>query len=109
MPNAKIRGQLAQFVTRIPEAEACDVARWYVLNANDLFTMSSQHSIDVLLKNAEKHRNSWAGAVAPTYSQSKIIDRQQGMVSTVESVIAINNSKKEEQKCLVTEFSALLE
>ena len=94
VPNQRIRGQLTQFCLRVPQSEACHVARWYVLECNDLYTVNEQHSINKLLANAEKHRNSWAGAQRTTFSQSKLIDRASGMQDAVEGAIRLRNERE---------------
>lgn len=57
--NASVNGQLAQFVTRIPAAEAPAVAAFYLTHSGGLY-VSAKHPITLLLRDAEKLRTDWA-------------------------------------------------
>lgn len=56
--NAKVNGQLAQLVSRLGAVEAPFVARFYV-GHNAQFYVRQMHSVDLLLKDAEKLRTEW--------------------------------------------------
>lgn len=56
--NAKINGQLAQFLRRIPVADAPALAAWYVEHPNALY-VRSQHVIGLLLRDAEGLYTQW--------------------------------------------------
>lgn len=51
--NARVNGQLSQFVSRVPEADAPDVARFFVAH-NDPWYVRRGHSAGDLLQAAEK-------------------------------------------------------
>ena len=57
--NAKVNGQLASFIKRVPIDEAPAIARYYV-QAQDNFFRLKNHSVDLLLNNAESLRTRWA-------------------------------------------------
>jgi hypothetical protein len=51
--NAKVNGQLAQFLKRVPRAQAPDVAAFYVEH-NGAFYVRAGHPVGLLLQDAEK-------------------------------------------------------
>ena len=57
--NAKVNGQLASLLKRIPIEEAPEVARFYV-GHTDRFYCQAGHAVDLLLLHAEKLRTEWA-------------------------------------------------
>lgn len=57
--NAKVNSQLSQFVSRIGEREAPSVASYYVGHQASYY-VRSMHSVDALLRDAEKLRTEWA-------------------------------------------------
>lgn len=57
--NASVNGVLAQFVSRIPAAEAPEVAAFYVRH-NAAFYVRSRHPVSLLLRDAEGMRTQWA-------------------------------------------------
>lgn len=57
--NAKVNGMLAQYVKRVPADEAAPVAAYYVASEAQLYVRAS-HCIDLLLRDAEALRMSWA-------------------------------------------------
>jgi len=56
--NAKVNGQLAHFVTRVPQADAPAVAAYYVAHPS-VFYERSMHAVEGLLKNAEALHAQW--------------------------------------------------
>jgi hypothetical protein len=56
--NGKAAGQIKQFVSRIPAAEAPDVASFYVQHNGYLY-VTSGHSVGLMLRDAEKLRTEW--------------------------------------------------
>lgn len=57
--NAKVNGMLAQFIKRVPMAEAPEIAKFYV-GFDDPLYVKSMHPVELLLRDAEKVRASWA-------------------------------------------------
>lgn len=56
--NAKVNSLLKQFVQRIPATEAAAVAAFYVSH-NGAFYVRAGHSVDLLLRDAEKLHTEW--------------------------------------------------
>lgn len=74
MRNAKVNGQLAQFVQRIPASEAPEVARFYVRHNNGYYVRRG-HCVDGLLSDAEKLRTEWATDTRMTETKARQTDR----------------------------------
>ena len=72
--NAKVNGQLAGLVKRIGADEAPDVAAFYVRH-NGGFYVRTGHSVDALLKDAEKLRTEWATNTRITETRARQSDR----------------------------------
>lgn len=72
--NAKVNGQLAQFVGRVGAQEAPDIARFYV-GHQGMYYVRNMHPIDALLKDAEKLRTEWATGRKVTNTQAQQADR----------------------------------
>ena len=56
--NAKVNGQIAQFLARVPLADAPEIARWYVRHIG-AFYAASMHSVGLMLRDAEKLAAEW--------------------------------------------------
>ena len=56
--NQTVNGQMAQFITRVPLAEAPSIAAFYV-GHNDNFYIRKSHSVGLLLADSEKLRTEW--------------------------------------------------
>ena len=74
--NAKVRGQMSQFVQRVPAEEAPAIAAWFV-GHNGQFYVGQAHSVGCLLRDAEKLRMEWATNRRMTAGQARLIDRTQ--------------------------------
>lgn len=74
--NAKGNGQIAQFVGRLGADDAPHVAEFYVGHQRR-FYVESGHSVDLLLKDAEKLRTEWATGRAVTSTQALQADKTQ--------------------------------
>lgn len=57
--NAKVAGQVVSFVGRVPQADAPLIAEWFLSHKSPYY-VSRGHSVDCLLKDAEKLRTEWA-------------------------------------------------
>jgi len=76
--NAKVNGQLAQFVKRIPAAEAPHVAAYYVAHNNGYYVRRG-HSVDCLISDAEKLRTEWATNTKITEAGARRTDRTESI------------------------------
>lgn len=74
--NAKVNGQLAQFVQRLSREEAPLVAEFY-LGHNDSFYVKSLHPVGLLLRDAEALRTQWARGRAITGTDAREVERKQ--------------------------------
>ncbi len=74
--NAKVNGQLAQFVARIGAEEAPAVAAFYLTHKNGLY-INAMHPVDLLLRDAEKLRTEWATGRQVTRTQALQADKTQ--------------------------------
>lgn len=74
--NARVNGQLAQFVGRLSREEAPLVAEFY-LSHNDSFYVKSLHPVGMLLRDAEALRTQWARGRAVTGADAREVERKQ--------------------------------
>lgn len=74
--NAKVNGQLAQFVKRLGKEEGPGVAAWYVAS-NNRFYVQKRHAVDCLLSDAEGLRTEWATNTRVTETKAREADRLQ--------------------------------
>lgn len=84
--NARVNGQLADFVTRIPAAEAPEVAAWYVASDRGLY-VSAGHPVNLLLRDAEQLRTDWATRTQRTDTQARRADRTAATGNAVKELI----------------------
>lgn len=85
--NAKVNGTLSRLVDRLGTEEAPQVAAFY-LTHNKPFYVSSRHSTDLLLRDAEGLRTEWATGVKATTGEVKNIERLDNVRAQVERVRA---------------------
>ena len=74
--NAKVNGQLAQLVQRLGADEAPGVAGFFVGHQR-LEYVRAMHPVDLLLRDAEALRTSWATGRQVTATQAQMADRTQ--------------------------------
>lgn len=91
--NAKVNGQMAQFLGRIPADEAPAVAAFYVTHQGR-FYVEKLHAVDYLLRDAEKLRTEWATRKQVTGTQAQQADRTQTNLNAFGPLIA--EAKKRE-------------
>jgi len=84
--NAKVNGQLASLVSRLGD-EAPEVARFFVGHSG-AFYVRGMHSVDALLKDAEKLRTEWATGRQMTHTQAVASDRTQTNLNAFGPLIA---------------------
>ena len=92
--NAKINGQLANFVRRVPAAEAPLIAAFYV-ESNTADYVRAGHSIDRLLFNAEKLRTEWATGRRITETAARQGDRTENMGQIARDLIAKHSQERD--------------
>jgi hypothetical protein len=85
--NAKVSGQLANLIKRIPQAEAPDVAAHFV-GSNNAYYVSRGHDVGTLLADAEKLRTEWVTGRQQTQRQAQQLDRTQSNYNAVGDAMA---------------------
>lgn len=85
--NAKVNGQLAQLVTRIPQAEAPEVARWYVHHNGSRY-VAAGHPVGLLLQDAEALRTEWVTGHRRTATAARQADKRQATGDVASRLIA---------------------
>ncbi len=86
--NAKVNGTLSRLVDRLGAEEAPQVAAFY-LTHNKPFYVSSRHSTDLLLRDAEGLRTEWATGVKSTTSEAKNAERKDDAMEQIKRVKAM--------------------
>ena len=84
--NARINGQLVQFVKRVGEKEAPQIAAWYVDHQNSWYIQKC-HGIDGMLKDAEALRTQWATQTEVTATQARQKERTSHNARVVQDFI----------------------
>ena len=74
--NAKVNGQLAHLLKRIPADEAPEVAAFYVGHSAALYVRAG-HPVDLLLRDAEKLRTEWVTGHRITETKARQDDQRQ--------------------------------
>ena len=74
--NAKVNGQLAHLLKRIPADEAPEVAAFYVAHSAALYVRAG-HPVDLLLRDAEKLRTEWVTGHRITETKARQDDQRQ--------------------------------
>lgn len=85
--NAKISGQVKQFVKRLGYTESPLVAAWFVGHPGRHY-VQELHSVGALLKDAEKLRTEWATGRIVTATTAGQSDRRGAMASAVSNLLA---------------------
>jgi hypothetical protein len=85
--NAKVNGQLTNFIARIVSDEAPEVARFFLTHKNALY-VSAMHPVDLLLRDAEKLRTEWATGRQVTRTQGQQADKTQTNFSAFAPLLA---------------------
>jgi len=83
--NARVNGQLSQYVARVGAEEAPQVAAFYVTH-NNTFYVTKGHPIGLLLADAEKLRTEWATNTQITTTKARQADRKQNNLTVYEEV-----------------------
>jgi uncharacterized protein YdaU (DUF1376 family) len=83
--NAKVNGQLSQFIDRIPREEAPLVAAYFVTSNRSLY-VSARHCVDLLLRDAEGVRTEWATGRSVTETQARQMDKTAALGNTFDEL-----------------------
>jgi hypothetical protein len=86
--NAKVNGQVKNFVKRIGYDESPLVASFYLTN-NTQYYVSRGHSVDCLLADAEKIRMEWATGSTMTATRANQIDKSQANRNAVDEAMKL--------------------
>lgn len=84
--NTKINSLVKQLITRLGK-EAPAVAVFYVTSVNEPRATMSQHSLDVLVKNAEGYRTQWFTGRAMTNTRARQLDQTQANANAADEAI----------------------
>jgi hypothetical protein len=95
--NAKVNGQMAQFVARIGAEEAPAVAAFFVGHQN-AFYVRQMHPVDSLLRDAEKLRTEWATGRQVTQTQAAQVDRTQTNLSAFAPLLAEARAREAKER-----------
>jgi hypothetical protein len=90
--NAKVNGQVKQFVKRLGFTESPLVAAFYVFS-NTAYYVQRGHSFDGLLSDAEKLRTEWATGSTMTQTRARQIDKHDANRSAVGEAMKILEAK----------------
>jgi phage replication O-like protein O len=85
--NARVSGQVKQFVKRIGHDESPQISAWFVGHPGRYY-VQEMHSVGALLKDAEKLRTEWATGRIVTSTAAGQSDRRCAMASAVHSLLA---------------------
>lgn len=91
--NAKVNGQIKQFVKRLGFVESPHVASHFV-NSNVGYYVQRGHSVDCLLADAEKIRTEWATGKSITATRARQIDKNEANRSAVDEAMALLEGQK---------------
>jgi hypothetical protein len=90
--NAKVNGQVKQFVQRLGFTESPHVAAFF-LTHNNAYYAGRMHSVDCLLSDAEKLRTEWATGNAITQTKARQLDKKQSNKDAVGEALAMLGGK----------------
>lgn len=85
--NRKVNGQLAQLLERLGRSEAPQVAAFFVRHQNGYY-VTRAHSIDCLLRDAEKLRMEWLTDRNVTQTQGYMADKTQTNLNAFAPLLA---------------------
>lgn len=91
--NPRVNAQMTQFLSRVPAAEAPTIAAFYV-GMNRSFYVASQHSVGLLLKDAEAIRTQWLAGRVVTETEARQADRTGALGNAFAPLIAEARGKQ---------------
>lgn len=95
--NAKVNAQIVQLVDRLGLIEAADVAAFYVGHQNGYY-VRQMHSLDALVKDAEKLRTEWATNTRMTNTRAQQVDKTAANLDAFAPLIAAARAKETEER-----------
>lgn len=95
--NAKVSSLVKQFVQRIGQAEAPQVAAWF-LNVNEAFVVRKVHDFALLLASAEAYRTQWVTGQSMTNTRAQQIDQSQANYSVADEAMQILRAKRAQRE-----------
>lgn len=84
--NARVNGQLSQFVKRLGREDSPQVAAFFLTHAN-AFYVTKGHAVGVMLADAEKLRTEWATGRRVTQTEARQRDKTQGLANAFAPLI----------------------
>lgn len=85
--NAKINGQIVQFIKRIGETASPHIAAFY-LTHNNSYYVRAMHPVDYLLRDAEKLHTEWTTRTQMTSTKAMQTDKTQTNFDSFSALIA---------------------
>lgn len=95
--NAKVNGQLADFVKRLGREEAPQVASFFVSH-NNAFYVRGLHGVGTMLADAEKLRTEWATNSRMTQTKALQADKTATNLDAFAPLIAAARAKEEAER-----------
>jgi hypothetical protein len=92
--NAKVNGQIFNFVKRLGREESPHVARFFVGHNNGYY-VREMHSADAMLKDAEKLRTEWATNTKMTNTKANQADKTQTNLDAFGPLLAAALAKEQ--------------
>lgn len=89
--NAKVMGQVKQFIERVGATDAPDILRFY-LQQHDRWTVQNGHTVGVALQQAEKLAAGYRGARLMTEKEARRIDEKQ----TTQNILEEYEARKDD-------------
>jgi len=89
--NAKVMGQLKQFIERVGQNDAPDILRFY-LQQHDRWTVQNGHTVGIALHQAEKLAAGFRGAKMMTEKEARRIDEKQ----TTQNILEAYEARKDD-------------
>lgn len=97
--NATTNAQMANFVARVPVAEAPEIAAFYV-GHNGAFYVRQKHPVGALCKDAEGLRTEWLSGRVVTDTEARQADRTQATGNVFAPLIAEAREREAKERAL---------
>ena len=93
--NAKVNGQIAQFVRMVGAREAVHLAAFYVAH-NGGFFVQRRHDFGLLLQSAQQIRTDWLRGEQMTAARARQAENTQSNLETVNRVLAARAARRQQ-------------